>query len=1057
MRFKKTILILSSGITTLPVVISASCNNNNNSSEKTPEQDKNIKSNILNQKISEFEKYVETFREIDDENINTLCLAASKNIEKFKSKSVAGTLTEKDIETEFNKFKKDAINACVSNNVKLDETNQKLENLVKEIKELSDKYLGEKVKTNSDRAVDFLKVVSTFITNDLVNAMKTQAPKKYAEQLSLINKIEIGIKDTIKSFENTPETFEHFFDYENSILFTIRRSNLLLEFFDDSSNPIVVPTEKNEYMDKLFDWRINDLQRAIDETNSKSDFSGKSEIINTLTVAKEKYVEAKNKSLLFVHQLVNFARLEKEGGIIWTVLNPNSRWQHGFLNNLQLGKTFTVSNFPVFKKITDTKFLDEIRNKIVAVLTNLDNFNKLEGVHYLNSLYFQKTRDLFEENAKYLKTLLSNDYIAYIGFDHKKELDAYITKLESLYNEIVSKVINVKSNEIKEKMDKEVNDGLENNGTNNLRKFFNDNIATQDHNDNEKDKYFYFYNNYNSKLNTVKLMPTDSFNKSFDRYVQYKLIDEEIRTTYELLELWKLLDEDPASGELNKLLNPDKSAEKYTKQIKQKEDQNVEFKKIIEDAKLLIDSSFDKYSGSSDEEIKTWITQMLNKSNEMHKTFADKFKDKKDDEGEWLTIFGDEPREIIIKAEKEYNDLVKSISQTMASESSAKLNENVESIESKFSTIKYLFVTPKKLSIFGELHSQFESYDFESDDYPKQLEFIEAKKEELKNIIGDLPYKNAIEKSVLKADLLNKQTLIKQYIKDINEKKGNLFYWIKEYKGFKTFEKVFTDLESLIDAAVTTVDSDDLQTLNEKMKNICEKASEFKKSFGTRDDLKNKPVLSGVESLISENDSNIESFKRKIEKIKKLALVAPGQEIYALIRFMEKDFLDFSKIMINDSSKDEYLIKIIKLEFEKIKKEAHFRDIIDFTPSTDSFDLDENNKKYTHKTFYEEFRKLEDDYAKSLLKFLKAKENNSSNLTSIKEELKITREAFYNFLNKKKENGITNFSNKYIEFSAANYDITGYPHYTPYDLANSYAKAKAIIDVMTWLHEEYLK
>ncbi|WP_041103285.1 hypothetical protein [Mycoplasmopsis californica] len=948
-----------------------------------------------------------------------------------------------------NTIKKLQANLVVSNQAHEEESaiSEELKKEIDKLTKLVDELDGTPIKTNGKSARELLELINKFLTVDFPQAMKSQKPEEFEKNKSLFTQIINSVKASYADFKDTDEGYKDIFTWQNAILYNLRRSQLVAEYIDNPTSPVTVITPKSELMDELFDWRIKDLERIGAELEKVEDSKfvqgkpTKAELIKRVNDAKNQYEKAKNSATLLSHQIASWHKLEvevdndKTTGVINKIVNFSSPQYRSLLPEFNL-PDFKISLFPVYKQIIDEEFKEKVKKETLLLNNEYKNWLESTGKSYIYSLRFA---NLYKESKKItdnIYRILKDDNIDFYNeFSIYEDLDKFILKAKAQLYEVYK--VNPASE--KAKIDALVTKDFDEKSDGSFAKMFNDKYAElSKKSDDKKAQYLYsgFFTFYSKEIKRIKEMKTDTFIESYDRYLMYLITKKQINISSRIIDLYSDLNEDISQTELKELLNWDNST-KFEKLIKQEQDFKHKSTKIIDDMKKLIHSL--KLS-----------TNIVNIKDEIKKVKEscveiDKHIEVIDDEheGDWVSIIEKENLPKFLELYSKYKELIKSIEKDNNQDLIKNASDLASQIEIAVLGVKNSEES-KPTSLIGLFNFELtkEYFETEGDDYNSKFEIFKDILEFYEKIKSSgNQVKHSADSYLTQIEELLKKV---EHIKESGHPWSELFY------------SSFTDIQTKLKNNLNKV-----KESLEKVKNSSNNADTLKndvdsaiKDIGGVNDGKDvKGWIQPTIELIEEVDNKVKIYEKRMKNVKETAAYVPGQEIYILIRYWQSknEKLLNQNLPDKNTNPDKTLTAYIHKTLDDVRNKHNFKEITGVKPNDDSFDMEyEPGDTPNPKTVYDEFKKLEDEYAEALFNFVTRKDD--SHKTVLKEKIIKTRKPYYEFLNGLKERKIY-FANHFIKFSADQYkydqDETESPdNWVASDLLGYYAKIYGVTEVV---------
>ncbi|MBN4083350.1 hypothetical protein JXZ92_00740 [Mycoplasma sp. CSL10137] len=649
----------------------------------------------------------------------------------------------------------------------------------------------------------------------------------------------------------------------------------------------------------------------------------------------------------------------------------------------------------------------------------------------------------------------------------------------------------------KQDYDAEVNQEFDNNNNNSFAKIFEDEFKPLSQKSDNESKYLYknFYDKYSQSIKNIKGMDTSTFQKSFLRYTKYQIVKKEIEISKKIIKFYTLTGDNLEDPKLLELLKLDNSA-KYDKLIrestKNKERDQESFKKQKEllEAFLL---NFDSDNETAKESILNAYKKMIPIIDEFVEKLNPNIDENNNIIGEWGHMYGDKTNKVINLLNQLKNTLEtsKDLANNKEDDDDQELKDNMNKIVLESNNFMKMFIgktsdseeSNTSKSLIQEFNEwlQTEYYELEGDDYDSQTKiFVNIIK-----ILNDIKVlKNAsLDKAEVIKLLNNKKELSNIYLSELEE----IFSSGKAWSEFSESElgKVRTPLKNILNSFNTKIDAS-IDKLN-KSNNITNELDEIIKfaiseinHIGSTSDGV-PPISKILEETLESYDNDIKRYESKREKSLPLSKILASQEIIVLLRYWKNNNKsEYEKIQLHvdpqgtETYHDRDLANFLNKELTSVSNKQNYNSIMNVDGTLNSFDIEvkegdskENSQnvnneffesvtEITPKVIYDKFNEIESEYAKSLYDFL-FKNNESSE--ELKTRLVEKRMQYYTFLNKLSEMDVF-LSNSFIRFGS---DLLTYIEDDPEqnfllsDLLSYYAKTAAVGEIMTEIHEKYIK
>ncbi|ENY68958.1 Hypothetical protein, predicted lipoprotein [Mycoplasmopsis bovigenitalium 51080] len=949
---KRKLLILAPILATSTVALAASCTNKNDQTDKELAE--------LKLRISRLNSDYATEK-----------LELQKQLEALKAR-LSVEISDKD--------QKDSTIADLQ---------KQLEELQKQVETAE----GKKVKKNNLSARTLYGELVKFLAEDFPKTMQDQNPEAFNSNKDLFNRISESVKLSAEEFKTTPEDFKHVFTWQNAIFYNLNRAQLVAKFIDDPSNPVTVLTPKSQLMDELFNWRIKDLDRIIQELSYDSYKNDKKdELIAQVNDAKEKYQKAKDESSLFAHQIAKWFELERESsdeteGPIRDIVNFASPQYRSLLPKFNL-PTFKISLFPVYRQIVDDEFKAGVKKELLELNDLYKSWLSNSGFNYIYSIRYYDLYKKAKVVTDTIKTIAQdseniNYYNEFNTWNDLKEFvnEAKLTLLDAGY-------VNYKSE--KTMIDSLVDQQLNRSVSNTYAKMFINKYQSKSNSDDKDATYLWtdFFKKYHQLITQIFSSKKSTFVESYDRYAKYLILKKQVYFSEQLINLFKNLGENIEEPELKSLLRWDNS-EKFDKQIKKQEEIVRSSKEFMTEIK----NGIDKLKFNS-QESNTENVALVHKN---AVDFQNLLKTKLSNDGDWIYYFAGEEHlaEELQKIIDSHVALIVKLfeKQQKTSEDVKEINESHKKIVSKILGNSSDDETEVS-TLFGKFNKGLlsENYRLVGDEYNKQISIFEEIIKSLKQEDGDL--KSKVE------SILKKLETITEY--------GNDWYGLYFSSRDEIHETLNSKLKELLE----------LNTTNKK-EDLKNKTNEFISLIGDKSDgLVKKGLLSDLFELMENWESEIDNIKRRKQRSIETAKYVPGQELFVLLRYWNSKLLSKTQSSLPDEKThpDKDLSKFLNKLFKDVVNKPQFKAITS-VKGTDSYFDTEESAGSTPSSVYKEFKELEEKYAESILLFIKSSGREQSEAKKILQE---SRANYYNFLNVLRDKKIY-LADQWIRFSADKY------------------------------------
>ncbi|QKT05479.1 hypothetical protein [Mycoplasma sp. OR1901] len=1010
--------------------------------------------------------------------------AQESEIERLKSE-ISESTTEKENKN----------NQLVELSGKIDELNRKIEVMS-----------GTAIQRNGLSVRNLYNQISNFITSDFTTALKEQKPETYNKEKALLDQIVTGIIGTNAEVSTTEENFANLWSWESTVFHLLSRSKLIYEYIDDTVNPITVLTPKSEEMEILFQWRINDLNEIIRLVNAKPEgtYENKEQLLANLNSYVEKYQQAIDESSLLQHQISFWYNLEQDGdnGVANKFIDFSSSNMRSLLPSLKLSdKEFRISLFPVYKQIVDEKFMTETKKKVVELQGIYKQWLESNVKSYIYSVRFDKLYKDVKSIIDRINVILLHNNLTYFNeFNVWEDLDKFITEAKA----VLLDGYLVDYTKEKEAYDNEVNEQLDKDREGSLYKLFNDKFQPLSRGSENNTIYLYkdFYSKYLKAMNQIKLMSTDTYQNSFLRYTKYQVVKKEIEVSKKIMDFYNLIGDDLNSEELATLLKLDNSA-KYDKLIREATKNKARDEASLAKQKELLGefvTNYDSENKTAKEEIENANETMMPIINE----FLTKLNDASDENGniigEWGHMYG-EKTSIVVELLNNLKTLLetsKTLSDSKDEDDDAELVAKMHEIVSQ--TNKFIKTFIGKLddgedeevsdkTIINKFNDYLRSdyYDLSGEDYNVQTKiFLDVIK--MLNDVKQLTIQT--EKADILKVLNNKKDLAQIY----SEELGNIFESGKPWSGMSrgSLDTVVTSLGNILNEFKSKTEStiEKLNSDNEDYSNELTGIINFSKEIinkigSTSDGI--PPIVEILKETLESYDDNIKTYERKKAKSLPLSKILASQEILVLLRYWKnnnKSAYDKIQLHVDPQGTDTYhdrdMANFLSSELKKVSGKQNYSSIMNVDGTLESFDVEikeqnsteENSEsettptvtneffdgtvEVTPKLIFDKFKELETEYAKTLYEFLFNNENNSEEL---KNNLIEKRKVYNTFLNTLTEMNVF-LSNSFIRFGSdllVHIEDDPEQNFLLSDLLSYYANTVAVSDVLTEIHEKYIK
>ncbi|WP_096387066.1 hypothetical protein [Mycoplasmopsis bovigenitalium] len=894
----------------------------------------------------------------------------------------------------------------ISDKDQKDSTIADLQRQLEELQKQVEAAEGKKVKKNNISARTLYGELVKFLAEDFPKAMQDQNPEAFNSNKDLFNKISESVKSSAEEFKTTPEDFKHLFTWQSAIFYNLNRAQLVAKFIDDPSNPVTVLTPKSELMDELFNWRIKDLDRIIQELSYDSyTHANKVELIAQVKDAKEKYQKAKDESSLFAHQIAKWFELERESsdetkGPIRDIVNFASPQYRELLPKFNL-PAFKISLFPVYRQIVDDEFKAEVKKELLEINASYDKWLKNDGVGYIYSIRFNDLYQRAKVVADTIRTIATDpaNINYYNEFETWNDLKKFVDEAKLTLFETFS--VDYKNE--KDKIDKIVDSEMDRNKAGSFASEFYKNYSNKN-NDETNGIYDYlwkdFYIKYNKLIENINKMPKSTFTNSYARYAQYLTLKKQFGLSINLINLYANLGENIDDSSLKELLKWDNS-EKFDKLIESEKETNAKAKKFISDiTEGLIFNPLDE--NVNKEKVKTLFTKVL--------AFKTKLEKELSPEGDWIQYFAenDDIKNQLLAKFNEFFKLVNDANnkETIDSSEVKKINELAKKIWNEMVVGTASNTDNETQSIFGKFNKTLikEGYSVQADDsdYKGFISIFEEILTTLNNILSKLSenHNATIEK------LLKNIDTVTEY--------GKPWFWLSLPDGVRSkFQEELKQSLAKV-SEITKNNPHDNESLKIEINNVLDKIG------SATDGAPQKGLLTIIFDDLNSWESNIQNIENRKKRAIKTAKYIPGQEVFVLLRYWKNN--NFTKTTSNLPDKNTHPDKVLSLFLNKLfndfSNNSKYKLITSIKGDEDYFDTEYFNKDpRTPLIVYNEFKDLETKYAEDLLKFINS---DSQDKLSAKKSLVESREKYYNYINSFKEKKI--FPDTWVRFSGDKYN-----------------------------------
>ncbi|MCV3743583.1 hypothetical protein OF377_01610 [Ureaplasma sp. ES3154-GEN] len=998
------------------------------------------------------------------------------------SKKTSNSTVKTELEQTLTDLRAEVVNLRKQNAT----ANEKAANLEEEkanlIKEHTDAInaLNEQLKEAVDKAVDpnlvllaktetsakiFLQNLQDFLFDDFLANLKSQYPEAYASNESLINKIYESFSATTPTLLKLTENYKNLFQFESMILNYVQRIALLMVYTTPENQTVNTTTTASNYMNMIFDWRINDLQRAIDAATAKevNSFNGddetakqaaKNELLKKYSTLKNFYERIKTSSETLQKQISLFNIIEGEQ-YFGSMLSQDK-------------KTFKdlpdvkLTPFPILQQITDEAFLKKALFEFTQTANMFTSFINEKGNKFIRSVKYDNLYKLFVKNVNELINLVRNkDQLKYFNdLVYEQDLDKLLRKAKDLYYQLVQ--IDVEDET--QKYTTMVDEALMVTATENFNAWFRNNVINKRNSlDEEDSKRTYIWQPFavlvNQEINRLRNWNPTDFTSAFARYNAFKLLERRVKLTYQLLNFYTLTNDDLNSPELKELLKYDLSA-KIGKQITDSQNRIAEWKKQYNDINALVNSLFTVATNEQETDTpayRLYVETQLNNATSMKNTLVEKT----NSNGEWEYIFDDAEKAKLLELLNDVVNAWTSVNTNKENKELDTLKQETTAVQTAYNNLlNALNGNKNPTSVYGIFNAYIITNAFSDDENVKAYELLA----EIKTTLDTFATQTFESKEAI-------QTLLNEWKTKANELKTKLEQSTEYEKAFNPYYDDFTlknklltfatDLESKITAALEVYESASKEDLETRVNQILNTVKELRDNYGTPEENKTAPLWKTHLDFIADEETNLQSLERKKTKNAKLALFAPGQELYVLARYFKNNNLsNLESIMLPDRYQDVQLKTYLRDAFESVKSNEITQSIwsLDNSENSIEVDLENTDEANTKRTeVYNNIVSLENAYATSIIALLNAQKNNEDTQTALS-DFNTKRTAYYTYLNGLRAENVY-LTNKFARFSADIYkpfENSNEQGFTPFALIYNYATMVAANELMVELNSQFI-
>ncbi|MCU4117380.1 hypothetical protein N8G13_02845 [Mycoplasma zalophi] len=955
-----------------------------------------------------------------------------------------------------------------------DQTKTRLEQEIEELQEKINELEAKRVKRNDKSAKKFFEQISNFLATDLPNAIKQQNPNSYNSNRDLLDGVTQSIEKSKEELKDTPEDFSNLWTWENAILFSLNRADIITKFIDDPQNPVTVNIPKLTEMDDLFDWRINDIDRIMSQIRT-SDVDNKEALLAEFEEYKKAYQDAKTNSSLLTHQISNWQKLEKQGeGIASKFIDFSSTNYRSLLPKFNM-PNFRISLFPVYRKIVDEEFKKQTKDKLAKLLANYKTLFSKSATDFITSVSYHKLHEKVKAELLKISAALVDDNLSYFNeFELWEDVDRFVyeannTLLEGFF---------VDNKELKQKIDNEVSREFDLSTTNSFARVFKNKYESktnEGHSDYNYDNHEYLYKDFYTKnknaMQRIFNLPHTTYVESFDRYQEYLTVRKEIELSESLINLFKDLGDDLEDPELKALIKWDNSEEneKIQNQINQEETAKQKATENYEEQKTEIQKLIFEYEDTK--ATKEYLSELSTTSQSVLDAFTTNFAEN----GKWFEMYSTSGQ--ILDLLTNHNKLISDAKNDTSLEGEAlkdkikEIKKSVENVQSTMFPVKKDLTSAPAFYVLLTAHISYNYGDIDQESLDEQSKILKDLKE-FSAYFNNYDVNNS--KDQIKTDIDEKEQNVEQYLNALQDITIYGHEWADLRYADEGADEIVVVKDSLIKKINTLKskmneikellnnDNPDTETVKTKLEELKQLTKELDTYVGSSE--QDEVLTYDYQVLQQDHDNTIESLKnkkRRNDKAAKTAKLVPGQEIFVLLReWKNNKKANFDTILLSkEDHQDKVLAKFLNDEKDAVSRNNHFNAIlaVDGTTNSWSFETDDESKEIqeVQKT-YEQFTALEEAYAQSLLSWINKKDTDDAN--QLKEDLKQKRHDYYTFLNGLKDKKII-LESKHIRFSPSLYDKDGENNerFVAATLLSFYAKIESTTEIMQNIYDTYIK
>ncbi|WP_027120392.1 coiled-coil domain-containing protein [Mycoplasmopsis lipofaciens] len=1100
MKSKKLLLLTSSILTSLPIVVSSSCQ----------QKSKDNKKEEINNEINHFASLVndinnieelqsiytaanntliglrnkakmnndeKTLKEIQLESLNLLknikvklleeikkngSNSDSANAEKLKTLELALKAKEVELAGIQNDLNSANSNLELKDN-EIESLNKNITNKIKELEELNNSFnkIKEEInkltlKRNNISAKDALVKLINFASKEYFSAYKEVASKDdYDSAQSLIGKLIDGNEKTLSDIEQWKENNENFKHFQLLIRYYLNKITTYEKYFENKVN-VVVNHPKEEFMDVLIDWRIQDLNRNIAELEKRdeTEYPNKTQNIQLFKEVRDSYVQIKEQSTDFYSQIKNFSKAE-ELNLYKHILDPLSSLLKGFRQEFRFEEPFnTTSEWPLYKKIIDTELLAKVNVEAQKVFQLYQQFFTLYGKNFINSVYYSKQYNVWKENVNSILHLERE-----IDARTEKELLYYVEKSKAILVDMNNLILKAEQN--KEHYTNLVTEELRtnkrlDNGDRNFYGYYFDEIRNKalDGYGDPKDKNYEDFNNQTSeRIGKIRRMPTSTFTEAFDRYIAFQLLVKETKAIKFFFDFWTNMGEDPKESPLKELLGIAGGAEKIQKRIQQQEEYIITVEESLNFVKDKFKLLKPEFTGTTQQDKIDYLKSLVSLSN----TFKTTFLNALEDGGKLFYVFSPNLENSIKEKINNYDAKVLEVNNDVDNKNDDELNQLIQNVNQSYQELVNVLGQPtdgEYIKLFEKLNYYLvdENYELYGDDYEARINAIKEKRDALKQFYVQNVF-NTVEEVRAKIDSL------KTISEELNEQVLRLFEYngvlgdIDGGNGFKDdFKLIYSTLKDKIIEAFDNK-SETKEQLENRLKEISEFAQQSYNSFGIENAGTKNVGIGFIYNDKKDQETQLESLNQQLRNANKLSYVVPGQELYVLIRYFNAHKSEeLKKLYLEKSSPDKIALNLLNKEMDKI----FGSDKYEFISRLSDNDISVENNRNPRDVLVE-LLGFEFEYGKALYEMFLAKMNNPIEFETKKQNLISKRQSYYEYLNNLKNQEIYVSKGSSIKFNIDKYSKNYDTKFLPFHLAQIFAKTYSIYNVLDDINEKYIK